>query len=1062
MNTDNVEEAAPQILIVDDVHANLRLLMEMLSRQHYKVRVVDNGQHALVAARADPPDLILLDIKMPGMDGYEVCAQLKASVETCNIPIIFISALDAVADKVRAFKVGGADYISKPFKNEEVLARIETHLALRIAQEQLAKQNAQLHQANAELARLNTDLQAEIVKREQTESELRESEARFRELAELLPQIVFEVDAQGQIKYVNRHAFESTGYTQADVERRRSVFEIIVPQDHERVKQNIANVLQGTASDSYEYTLRRKDGSTFPVLIYSAPIVRDQVPVGLRGIIVDISERKKAAVALQESEEKFRSVVEQANDGIVLIDTQGIIVEWNRGQENITGIAKDVVLGRSIGEVFSRIASDKSISASDFQEQLLQIVDDLLEREPASHYQQEREILHPDGTRRVVQVMAFPIKTEAGVLIGSITRDITKSRQAEAALRASEQRYRRLVENAPVGIISVDTQGQVVDVNPKILEILGSPSAGATRAINVLTFPPLVESGIATDFETCLKFGALCTERLYTTKWGKQAYLRMHLTPVHDEDHTPLGVQAIVEDITVRKQAQEALQKAYRRLDDIIDFLPDATFVIDQEGKIIAWNRAMEAMTGVSKQDMLHKGEQAYAVPFYGERRPLLVDLALLSDEAFERANYTHIKRQEDLLFAEAYVPDTYGGQGAHLWGVAARLRDETGQVVGAIESIRDINDRKLAERALRGSEERFAAVMNSIEALIYVADMQTYELLFINEYTRGLFGDVVGEVCWQALQENQEGPCDFCTNCYLMEDGIPTEGYTWEFQNTATANWYYNQDQAIRWTDGRWVRLEVATDISALKQAEAQLQEYADELEAHNIELDAFAHTVAHDLKNPLAALIGISQLLEKRHTTLAPEKLQQRLGVISQIGYKMTSIIDELLLLSSIRRVEEVATERLDMASIVREAQNRLSNLLTQHEVEIIIPSTWPAALGYAPWIEEVWVNYISNAIKYGGVPPRVELGATVHHEGWVRFWVCDNGNGIAPEEQAVLFTEFTRLSEVRAEGHGLGLSIVRRIAEKLGGDVGVESTVGQGSCFFFTLPSTDCEAR
>ncbi len=112
---------------------------------------------------------------------------------------------------------------------------------------------------------------------------------------------------------------------------------------------------------------------------------------------------------------------------------------------------------------------------------------------------------------------------------------------------------------------------------------------------------------------------------------------------------------------------------------------------------------------------------------------------------------------------------------------------------------------------------------------------------------------------------------------------------------------------------------------------------------------------------------------------------------------------------------------------------------------------------ALGYAPWVEEVWVNYLSNAIKYGGrggEPPRMELGAEAQADGMIRFWVHDNGAGITPEDQARLFTPFTRLDQVRAAGHGLGLSIVRRIADKLGGHVSVDSQIGEGSTFSFTL--------
>lgn len=161
MRDRQADPSKANILIVDDTPANLRLLSQMLAEQGYRVRPVPDGTLALAAARAEPPDLVLLDVRMPEMDGYEVCEHLKADAQTRDIPVIFISALDATQDKVRAFTAGGVDYVTKPFQIEEVLARVETHLALRELQRQLQDANRKM----AEELALAGEVQASFLPR---------------------------------------------------------------------------------------------------------------------------------------------------------------------------------------------------------------------------------------------------------------------------------------------------------------------------------------------------------------------------------------------------------------------------------------------------------------------------------------------------------------------------------------------------------------------------------------------------------------------------------------------------------------------------------------------------------------------------------------------------------------------------------------------------------------------------------------------------------------------------------------------------------------------------------
>jgi PAS domain S-box-containing protein len=260
-------------------------------------------------------------------------------------------------------------------------------------------------------------------------------------------------------------------------------------------------------------------------------------------------------------------------------------------------------------------------------------------------------------------------------------------------------------------------------------------------------------------------------------------------------------------------------------------------------------------------------------------------------------------------------------------------------------------------------------------------------------------------------------------------------------FPAAVTVAAFHDRDDKL--TGMRWLM----RDITARKKVEAEREQLINEL-------DAFAHTVAHDLKRPLTLVVGYASILTEDFDTIPPEELKQHLRAIAASGHQMNNIVEELLLLAGVRRKKEVKMIPLNMASIIEEVKFRLAFLIEKSEAEVVLPESWPLAMGHGPWVEEVWVNYISNAMQYGGEPPRVELGGERLSNDKVRFWVQDNGQGLSEEEQSNLFTPFIRLHQVEVEGHGLGLSIVRRIVERLDGEVGVESEGSQGSTFWFTL--------
>lgn len=247
MDNHQVQLPKANILVVDDTPDNLRLLSAMLTQVGYEIRRVINGQTALKTAQAAPPDLILLDIMMPEMNGYEVCQHLKASEKTCDIPVIFISALDEVFDKVKAFAVGGVDYITKPFSEEEVFARVENNLTIRRLQKQLTQQNILLQQ--------------EISDRQKAESALRLSQFYLDKFKDS----IFFVNSDAQLVYVNEAACRHLGYSRAQL-LTMTVYDInpnfstVAWRSHwEEVRQK--------ASLTFESTQRTQDGQNIAVEI---------------------------------------------------------------------------------------------------------------------------------------------------------------------------------------------------------------------------------------------------------------------------------------------------------------------------------------------------------------------------------------------------------------------------------------------------------------------------------------------------------------------------------------------------------------------------------------------------------------------------------------------------------------------------------------------------------------------------------------------------------------------------------------------------------------------------
>ena len=306
----------------------------------------------------------------------------------------------------------------------------------------------------------------------------------------------------------------------------------------------------------------------------------------------------------------------------------------------------------------------------------------------------KEEIWVGDDKTIYVEIAATPLKNATGEVIGSVevSRDITERKRAEEDLKESGQLLQSIIHGYPVPAFVIGKDHQVIYWN-KPLEVMSQVKANEAIGTNLhsrafySTARPCM-ADLLLDEATPEAISHWYNGKIYNkSSLLEEAYeateffpeigavgrwLHFTAAPIRDSQGNIAGAIETLEDITERKWAEEALKESQQQLADIIDFLPDATFVIDREGKVIAWNRAVEEMLGIRAADMLGKGDYEYALPFYGERRPILIDLVFEPREEFE-AKYENVKRKGGVLTAEAYIPASGDGEKYLLGAASAR-----------------------------------------------------------------------------------------------------------------------------------------------------------------------------------------------------------------------------------------------------------------------------------------------------------------------------------------------------------------------------------------------------
>lgn len=404
----------------------------------------------------------------------------------------------------------------------------------------------------------------------------------------------------------------------------------------------------------------------------------------------------------------LQTLLDTIPSSIFYKDAHGVYLGCNRAYEAFLGIKKESIIGKTLHEIFPKDLADKYTE-----------MDSDLFRNPGKQVY-EWQMSAVDGSRRDVIFSKATFHDETGVLGGlvGVMVDITERKKAENDLAKAEERYRSIFENAVEGIFQSSPDGHIISVNPAHARIFGYDSPQEM----IDTFAD-IGHGHYVNPEDRKKFREICDaqgfirgfEVQFYTKNGDTIWVSLNARAVKNATGDILYYEGIAEDITKRVLAEKALRDSERLLSEIIDFLPDPTFAIDRAGRVLVWNKAVEDMTGVKAQDMIGQSDYAYAVPFYGLRCPMLVDLLFQPDDTVE-SRYEFLKKDGDVILAESGT--LVGGNPRALWGKAAFLYDSEGNIVGAIESIRDISKRREAEEQLKKREQELLAKSRSLEEI--------------------------------------------------------------------------------------------------------------------------------------------------------------------------------------------------------------------------------------------------------------------------------------------------------------------------------------------------------
>jgi len=845
----------------------------------------------------------------------------------------------------------------------------------------------------------------DVSKQKKTEQALSESEIKFRSYVENAPYGIFITDSKGRYIDVNPAACEMTGYSRDEM-LKMSINDIASPDAPPETISSFKRLIK-MGEIQTDLLLRKKDGTDFYVLLKAMALGNEH----FMGFCEDITSRKEAEEALQKSEEQYRAIYDNSPIAIELYDSAGHLIHANPACLELFGVDEiNYISNFSLFDDPNVHDEDKKLLAKG----------KTVRYESEFDFEKVRELnLYPTkktGTMWL-NVLITPLKRSVDSISGYLVQiqDITDRMLIAEELRKSEEKYRDLADNAPVGILTCDRDGRILYANSRVPEILGSPSVEKTMQINLLTNENLKAAGFSDILTDVVENGAGYPdlELEYTSVWGKKLYLRLHISSIL-KGSSPDGARLIIDDITSRRETEALLE----RTQFAFDHSPDEIYFVDRDGRIVYANAHAGSSLGISTDPRANTTVFDINPEFTPEKwRELWQKLI---DE-----NYVRIETVHRHPGGTEYPVDI----------IKYPINFEGEEYSCSIS--RDITDRKRVEEELRESEGRLRTLIKTIPDLIWLKDEKGIYLA-CNTMFEQFFGakenEIVGKTDYDFVDKEL---ADFFRekDILAVEAGKPTTNEEWITFAADGRRAYLETIKAPVYDFNGNVAgvLGIGRDITERKKSEDAIKEV-------NRKLNLLSSITRHDILNQIMVAAGYLEIIklddEIPHGTKAEEYIEKISGAVDTIRRQITFT-------GYYKDLGEQAPDWFDVGEIV----NKVGRTSSFGDIRLI-NNIENISVFADPLFEKVIYNLIDNAVKHGETITKISF-YTEENPGELVIVCEDDGVGIPDEYKEKIFRR------EHYKNSGLGLFLSGEILAITGLTLTETGTPGEGAKFEIHVP-------